>query len=75
MATNPTPQRKHFAALGQPHHASVAACAASFERLARQYDPRHRPVAEQGLWLDYQNAIDESLALIVDAARWDGRAA
>lgn len=66
---------KHYSALGQPHEASVEACAKAFERLATKYDPRHRPATEQAVWIAYQDAIDEAMAVIHDAATDWGRAA
>jgi hypothetical protein len=65
----PKPTPRDYRILGQQPGAPVEVCIISHERLTVLFDPRHRPPDEQPLWLDVQNALDESLALIYDAAR------
>jgi hypothetical protein len=70
----PRPTPRDFAILGKPDRAPLAECIQSYERLAAKFDPRHRPPDEQDAWITYQNALDESLALVHDAERWAGAA-
>jgi len=67
----PRPAPRDYRIIGQRPGAPLAECIRSYERLAGKFDPRHRPPDEQPLWLDVQNALDEALALIHDAERWD----
>ena len=64
----PRPTQRDYRILGQRPGAPLARCIAAHERLTTKFDPRYRPPDEQLLWLDVQNALDESLALIYDAA-------
>ena len=71
--TVPRPTSRTYRVLGVEPGASVARSVAAYDRLDARYDPRRHPADQQGVWLDCQNAIDEALALIADAATSWGR--
>ena len=68
----PGPSPRDFAILGQRPGAPLAACIRAYDLLARQADPRRRPPDQQPVWLDMQNALDDAMAFIYDAARLAG---
>ena len=74
LSPPPTPSRRTYSVLGLPHGTTVEKCIQAFERLGAHYDPRRHP-GHQVWAICHQNDLDEALALIVDAERWEGRAA
>ena len=67
----PAPSERHFRVLGLPPGSAVASCVEAFERRERFYDPRHH--REHQSWaIGHTDDLDEALALIVDAERWEG---
>jgi hypothetical protein len=73
----PTPTARTYRVLGLPHGAAVEECIAAFDRLNAHYDPRRWPAdpTYQHWAIAHTDDLDEALALIFDAVRWERVAA
>ena len=71
----PEPSLWHFALLGVVPGSPLEVVEAAYDRLARHFDPCTAAPEHQRRVIAIQDAIDEAMALINDAATWGRRAA
>ena len=70
-----TPNAWHWAILGVEPGAPLETVEAAYDRLARRFDPRAAAPEDQPFVITMQDALDEAMAVIHDAATMGRRAA